>query len=118
MRIKSIVGMATILAALWLMGDFNRDTFRRDLFALCLGRASDGPSVTETEAETCACMARAAIQAVPWKSRLPQSLITLNAEDNARMVAAQKTCQTGGAGVVGTASPARTGDLWIHNPAL
>ena len=118
MRAKSVIGLAAILAAIWLMGQFNRDNFRRDTFAVCIGRAGDGPRVTEQEAQVCACMAGAAVQALPWKSRLPQSLITLDAEDNSRMIAAQKQCQREWKGVVGTASPARTGDLWIHNPAL
>ena len=96
MRIKSVIGLAAIVAALWLMGKFNQDNFRRDLFALCLGRAGDGPVVTKREARACSCISQAAVQAVPWKSRLPQSLINLNSEDNARMIEAQAACQSDG----------------------
>ena len=92
MRTKSVVGFAAIVAALWVVSAVNQDRFREDIYMVCIGHASDGPFVTEAEIATCACMADAAVAAVPWKSRLPQSMISLGSEDNARMFESQKTC--------------------------
>ena len=119
MRFKSIVGFCAILVALWVFSISNRDNFHQDLYTVCIGMAGEGPVVTDVEKATCACMADAAVASLPWKSRLPQSMIRLTAEDNARMIEAQKSCDAAKpVQLSGTASPARTGDLWIHNPAL
>lgn len=93
MRIKSVVGLAAIIAALWLVSDVNRGRFHQDVYTVCIGLAGDGPVVSAEEKETCSCMASAASDALPWKSRLPQSMIRLSDAENARMLAAQRSCR-------------------------
>jgi hypothetical protein len=93
MRLKSLIGLIAILVALVITADASRKRFVNDTYMLCLGLVGDGPIVTREEQTLCACMAEQAVTAVPWKSRLPRSLITLNEDDNARIVAAQKSCR-------------------------
>ena len=92
MRLKSLVGFAAIVVALWILSGVNQNRFHADVRMLCIGHASDGPVVTKVEMTTCACMADAAVSALPWKSRLPQTMIALDRDDNARMLQAQQVC--------------------------
>ena len=93
MRLKSLVGLAAIMVALWVMSGVNRDRFHRDVYTLCIGLAGDGPVVTEEELGNCVCKADAAITAMTWKSRLPQSMIRLTDAENEQIVTAQAECK-------------------------
>lgn len=93
MRIRSLIGLLAMLSALVILGIANRARFANDTYVVCLGKIGDGPMVTESEKTLCACMGRRAVEAVPWKSWLPQSMIDLNADDNARMIEAQRQCR-------------------------
>ena len=101
MRTKSVVGLAAIIAALWLISDVNRGRFHQDVYTVCIGLAGDGPVVSAEEKRTCSCMASAASGVLPWKSRLPQSMILLSDAENDRMLEAQRNCRTEGADVKG-----------------
>lgn len=93
MRVRSLIGLLAMLTALVILGISNRARFANDTYMVCLGKIGDGPVVTDAEKALCTCMAQRAVAVVPWKSWLPQSMIDLSPDDNARMVQAQRGCR-------------------------
>lgn len=98
MRIKVVVGVLAILAAIWVFGMVNRDNFHRNTYMLCLGSSGDGPVVSSAEMAQCACAAGQAVAAMSWKSRLPPAFFPPSPQDKQRIATAQSRCRPVGQG--------------------
>ncbi len=92
MKWRSAFGLIAILAAMVAWSIHHRNEFHANVYVICLGLASDRLFVTPREMLECGCVASEMVAALPWKSRLPLTMIRLDAVDNARMVEARLAC--------------------------
>lgn len=75
MHAKSLVGLAAIVASIWIWSTLNKNAFEADAYSLCLGRVGQGPTVTDGERAICACKVEELLGSEPLRARLPNAFL-------------------------------------------